>query len=69
MPYAVVAEKLKTIPDYYMEDVSDFLDFLLFKSNSQVEKNGLDEAIEEVKMGEVEIFDSFEKFKESMLHE
>lgn len=69
MPYTVVAEKLKTIPDYYMEDVSDFLDFLLFKSNVQVEKNGLDEAIEEVKMGEVEIFDSFEKFKESMLHE
>ena len=69
MPYTVVAEKLKTIPDYYMEDVSDFLDFLLFKSNSHAEKNGLDEAIEEVKMGEVEIFDSFEKFKESMLHE
>lgn len=35
MPYAVVEEKLKTIPEKYMEEVSEFLDFLLFKSKEE----------------------------------
>lgn len=66
MPYAVVAEKLKSVPDYYMEEVSEFIDFILFKSKEETSKNGLDEAIEEVKRGEVEVFDSFEDFKAAM---
>ena len=28
MSYAVVAEKLKTVPEYYMQEVSEFIDFL-----------------------------------------
>lgn len=28
MPYTVVAEKLKTVPDEYLEDVSDFIDYI-----------------------------------------
>lgn len=28
MSYAVVAEKLKTVPDEYLEDVSDFIDYI-----------------------------------------
>lgn len=39
MPYAVVEEKLKTIPEKYMEEVSEFLDFLLFKSKEESNKN------------------------------
>ncbi len=66
MPYAVVAEKLKTVPDSYMKEVSDFIDFILFKSREETSKNGLDKAIEEVERGEVEVFDSFEDFKAAM---
>lgn len=28
MPYTAVAEKLKTVPDEYLEDVSDFIDYI-----------------------------------------
>ncbi|WP_307770696.1 hypothetical protein [Treponema sp.] len=66
MPYAVVEEKLKTIPEKYMEEVSEFLDFLLFKSKEESTKNGLDEAIEEVERGDVETFKSFADFKAAM---
>ena len=31
MPYALVAEKLKKIPEEYLGEVSDFCDFILFK--------------------------------------
>ena len=66
MPYAVVAEKLKSVPEYYMEEVSEFIDFLLFKKQEQDAKNGLDEAIAEVERGEVEVFKSFDEFKAAM---
>ena len=66
MPYAVVAEKLKTIPESYMDEVSEFLDFLLFKTREEASKNGLDEAIAEVERGEVEVFNSFDEFKAAM---
>ncbi|MFC2602422.1 MAG: hypothetical protein ACFNX0_00755 [Treponema sp.] len=66
MPYTVVAEKLKLVPDCYMEEVSDFIDFILFKSKEKTSKNGLDEAIAEVERGEVEVFNSFEDFKAAM---
>ena len=66
MPYAVVAEKLKSVPEYYMEEVSEFIDFLLFKEQEREAKNGLDEAIAEVERGEVEVFRSFDEFKAAM---
>lgn len=65
MPYAVVAEKLKTVPEYYMEEVSEFLDFLLFRKKESA-RNGLDEAIAEVERGEVEVFHTFDEFKTAM---
>ncbi len=66
MPYAVVAEKLKTVPEYYMEEVSEFLDFLLFRKKKESARNGLDEAIAEVERGEVEVFHTFDEFKAAM---
>ena len=66
MPYAIVAEKLKAIPESYMDEVSEFLDFLLFKTREESSKNGLDEAIAEVERGEVEVFNSFDEFKAAM---
>ena len=66
MPYAVVAEKLKTVPEYYMEEVSEFLDFILYKCQEKELKNGLDKAISEVESGEVEVFHSFDDFKAAM---
>ena len=41
MSYTAVAEKLKSVPDSYMEEVSDFIDFLLYKSREESPKNGL----------------------------
>ena len=32
MPYAVLAEKLKMMPERYFDEISDFLDFLLFRN-------------------------------------
>ena len=58
MSYAIVAEKLKAVPECYMQEVSEFIDFLLFKSK-ETSKNGLDEAISEV-------FKSFDDFKAAM---
>ncbi len=66
MPYAAVAEKLKSVPDCYMEEVSEFIDFLLFRSREEAPKNGLDEAIAEVERGEVEVYHSFDDFKAAM---
>ena len=34
MPYAVLAEKLKLIPEQYFDEVSDFFDFLLFRTKA-----------------------------------
>ena len=48
-----------------MQEVSEFIDFLLFKSK-ETSKNGLDEAISEVERGEVEVFKSFDDFKAAM---
>ena len=65
MSYTVVAEKLKSVPDYYMDEIAYFIDFLLSKVH-KTKINGLDKAIEEVKNGEVETFNSFEDFKAAM---
>ena len=32
MPYAVLAEKLRMMPERYFDEISDFLDFLLFRN-------------------------------------
>lgn len=69
MPYSVVAEKLKSVPEYYMDEVSEFLDFLLFRTQEKKAKNGLDKAIAEVERGDVEVFNSFDDFKSAMSYE
>lgn len=66
MSYAAVAEKLKSVPETDMQEVSDFLDFILFRNEEKEAKNGLDEAIDEVNRGEVEVFKSFDDFKAAM---
>ena len=45
MPYAVVAEKLKLIPEQYLDEVSDFFDFILYRNNSVVGKNPSSELV------------------------
>ncbi len=50
MPYAVVAEKLKMIPEQYLDEVSDFFDFILFRvkdTASEVPSAELTAALEE----------------------
>ncbi len=40
MPYAAVAEKLKAVPDEYLGDVSDFIDYITlhFADNSESDR-------------------------------
>lgn len=64
MPIAVLQKKLKAIDESYYELISDFLDFVQFRQNEEM--NGLDKAILEEKKGEVEHFKSFEEFKAAM---
>lgn len=64
MSIAVLQKKLKTINVSYYELISDFLDFVQFRQNEEM--NGLDKAILEEKNGEVEHFKSFEEFKAAM---
>lgn len=64
MPIAVLQKKLKTIDESYYELISDFLDFVQFRQNEEM--NGLDKAILEEKNGEVEHYKSFEEFKAAM---
>jgi hypothetical protein len=64
MPIAVLLKKLKAIDESYYELISDFLDFVQFRQNEEM--NGLDKAILEEKKGEVEHFKSFEEFKAAM---
>ncbi len=35
MSYAGVAEKLKMIPEQYLDEVSDFFDFILFRDKAK----------------------------------
>ncbi len=44
MPYAAVAEKLKKIPEQYLDEVSDFFDFILFR----IKDTGVDVPNEEL---------------------
>ena len=67
--YAVVAEKLKSVPEHYMEEVSEFLDFLLFRSHEETAKNGLDEAIAELERGDYDTYDNFDDFLAEVEHE
>ncbi len=64
MPIAVLQKKLKAIDESYYELISDFLDFVQFRQNEEM--NGLDKAILEEKNGEVEHYKSFEEFKAAM---
>lgn len=64
MPIAVLQKKLKAIDESYYELISDFLDFVQFRQNEEM--NGLDKAILEEKKGEVEHYKSFEEFKAAM---
>ncbi len=45
MPYAVVAEKLKLIPEQYLDEVSDFFDFILYRNKNVAGKTPSSELI------------------------
>ena len=39
MSYASLEKKLKLIPEAYLDEVSDYIEFLLFKINAQEEND------------------------------
>ena len=50
MPYAVLAEKLKMIPERYFDEISDFFDFILFRNkdtSDNIPNGELQSAIQE----------------------
>lgn len=58
MSYALLEKKIARVPEIYQQELEDFVDFLL--SRPETDKNGLDEAIEEEKRGEVFYYDTVE---------
>lgn len=64
MPLAVLQTKLETINESYYDLISEFLDFIKYKQEEDL--NGLDKAINDVKNGEIEHYKSFDDFKAAM---
>ena len=61
MPYAATLErKIALIPIQYQQELMDFVDFLL--ARSQTPQNGLDVAIAELENGEYDTYSSFDDF-------
>lgn len=40
MPYEVLVEKIKTLPEQYLNEVSDFVEYITLKANHEQKKNG-----------------------------
>ena len=69
MPYAAVAEKLKSVPEQYLNEIEDFIDFVSYKATRAEEMNGLDIAIKEMENGEYDTYNNFDELLAEVEHE
>lgn len=60
-----LTDKVKNLPDYLLEELSDYIDYLLFKKErdwaenlSDKEKASIDKGLEDIKMERVHSHDS-----------
>ena len=66
MTTAVLEKKVKSLPENLVEEVSDYIDFLLYKNSKTQSKNGLDEAIAEFERGEYETYSSVDELMKAV---
>ena len=66
MTTKTLTKKIEQLSPSAIDEVNEFIEFLLYKEQNKKHITGLEQAIAEVKRGEVEVFDSFEDFKVAM---
>ena len=66
MTTEVLEKKIKSLPKNLVSEVSDYIDFLLYKNSKMKNKNGLDEAIAEFNRGEYDTYSSVDKLMKAV---
>ncbi|MDY2843396.1 MAG: DUF2281 domain-containing protein [Treponema sp.] len=66
MTTAVLEKKIKSLPKNLVSEVSDYIDFLLYKNSKMKNKNGLDEAIAEFNRGEYDTYSSVDELMKAV---
>lgn len=66
MTTAVLEKKVKSLPENLVAEVSDYIDFLLYKNSKTQSKNGLDEAIAEFDRGEYDTYASVDELMKAV---
>lgn len=63
--HKTISDKIKQIPDYLSDELSDFVDYLLFKKEkdwaenlSEEEKNSIEQGLDDIKNGRVHSHES-----------
>ena len=66
MTTAVLEKKIKSLQKNLVSEVSDYIDFLLYKNSKMKNKNGLDEAIAEFNRGEYDTYSSVDELMKAV---
>lgn len=66
MTTAVLEKKVRSLPENLVTEVSDYIDFLLYKNSHAKNINGLDEAIAEFSRGEYDTYKTFEELEKAV---
>ena len=66
MTTTVLEKKIKSLPKNLVSEVSDYIDFLLYKNSKMKNKNGLDEAIAEFDRGEYDTYSSVDELMKAV---
>ena len=66
MTTAVLEKKIKSLPKNLVSEVSDYIDFLLYKNSKMKNKNGLDEAIAEFNRGGYDTYSSVDELMKAV---
>lgn len=66
MTTAILEKKVKSLPENLVAEVSDYIDFLLYKNSRAENRNELDEAIAEFNYGEYDTYQTFEELEKAV---
>ena len=66
MTTTVLEKNVKSLPENLVSEVSDYIDFLLYKNSKTQNKNGLDEAIAEFERGEYDTYASVDELMKAV---
>ncbi len=66
MTTAILEKKVRSLPENLVAEVSDYIDFLLYKNSRAENRNELDEAIAEFNCGEYDTYQTFEELEKAV---